>query len=90
MYKVTAWKFKIYTEQIEDLYIYVIEDSDRLLFKNRAKIGDSYDVIKTVMLSEYNSDVCQFQVADHLQKLFLKNMIAEESTPMYERAQQRW
>lgn len=79
MYEITARQFGLNADKMADLFIHVLDGSARLFFIHNAKNGDSYGTIKTMMLTEYNSDARQLQVEGHLQQLRLRDVMAEES-----------
>lgn len=79
MYELTARQFGLNDSQMADLFIHTLDGSARLFFINNVKMGDSYGNIRSMMMSEYNSDARQVQVEGHLQQLRLRDLMAEES-----------
>lgn len=79
VYEITAWKLCPIADHIEDLFIHVLDGAERLLFIHNAKKGDSYDMIKDMMISEYSSDARRVQVERNLQMILLRNVMSAES-----------
>lgn len=79
MYETTARKFSLNADQMAALSIHVLDGSVSLLLIHNEKNGDSYDVIKDMMLSEYNSEDLQLQVEGHLKQIILRNVMSERA-----------
>lgn len=78
MYEITARKFILSEDQMTALFILVLDESDRILFIQKAKPRMSYANIRKILLSKYRSDTRQIQVEGHLQQLHVRNIMHED------------